>query len=49
MATQAPTVNAVPFTRLTHPDPATNRIVQDLYDKLAQIQSQLIKVQKSVP
>lgn len=23
-----------PFTRLTAPDPATNRVVQDLYDKL---------------
>ncbi len=23
-----------PFTRLNHPDPATNSIVQDLYDKL---------------
>ncbi len=27
-----------PFSRLVHPDPATNRIVQDLYDKLAATQ-----------
>ena len=29
--------NQAAFSRLIHPDPATNRIVQDLYDKLSQI------------
>ena len=28
-----------PFTRLTAPDPATNRVIQDLYDKLSRAQS----------
>lgn len=23
-----------PYTRLVHPDPVTNRIIQDIYDKL---------------
>lgn len=26
-----------PFTRLIHPDPVTNRLVQDLYDKIASV------------
>lgn len=38
-----------PFTRLQHPDPATNRIVQDIYDKLQQAQAQLIKLQAAIP
>ena len=29
-----PARTAPPFTRLNHPDPATNRVVQDIYDKL---------------
>ncbi len=33
----SPARTSPPFTRLVHPDPATNRVVQDLYDKLAQI------------
>ena len=33
----------------THPDPVTNRIIQDIDDKLAQTQAQLAAVQKSYP
>ena len=35
------------FTRLQHPDPTTNAIVQDLYNKFAQVQQQLQKLQPS--
>src|ERR1700722_2415784 len=35
-----------PFSRYTVPDPRTNRVVQDIYDKLQQNQSSLTAVQK---
>jgi hypothetical protein len=41
MATQPPKES---FTRLIHKDPATNRIIQDLYDKLLQLQRALDKI-----
>lgn len=33
----APANPAAPFTRFHHPDPVIDRIVQDLYDKIAQV------------
>ena len=35
--------NQQPTARLIHPDPTTNTIVQDLYNKLAQVQLALSK------
>jgi hypothetical protein len=46
----APTSNLQPlrtFTRLQHPDPTTNAIVQDLYNKFAQVQKQLQELQST--
>lgn len=36
---------ATPPSRPIHPDPVTNRIVQDLYNKLNQVQAALDKKQ----
>jgi hypothetical protein len=44
---RAQNTSNVPFTRMTHPDPVTNMIVQDLYDKLAQVLQQLNQKQSS--
>ena len=41
--------NLQTFTRMTHPDPKINQIVQDLYDKLAQAQAQIAKLQPTNP
>lgn len=38
-----------PFTRLQHPDRDINRIVQDIYDKLQQIQAEVSKIQQALP
>jgi hypothetical protein len=32
-----------PFSRMIHPDPQTNAIIQDLYNKLNQLQVALSK------
>jgi hypothetical protein len=50
MATPSKTaqkISNVPFTRMTHPDPITNMIVQDIYDKLAQVLQQVNQKQSS--
>lgn len=40
--------SVTPFSRLQLPDPQINRVVQDLYDKLAQAQSQISNLEKRV-
>lgn len=37
-----------PFTRYQHPDPKTNQMFQDLYDKLQQIQDLVVKLLNKV-
>ncbi len=42
-------VKVQPFTRLTHPDPKTNQVISDLYDKIQQLQAQLAQLQSQIP
>lgn len=40
----APSNPAAPFTRYHHPDLQIDRLFQDIYDKLAQVQAQVTKL-----